>query len=277
MPTEVAVETINLITFWQILYYSLSSEFERLDIMVGNSESTSTHQPQPQPRRRQVEPKAESLVNGTGPADGSGHEPGSSSATDQLTPLQKHIVFWDRDNDGVIWPLDVYRGFRDLGFCIPYSLGALLIPIFFSYPVGLAYSYLPDPFMRIRVDVIHRAKHGSDTGVYNIDGQFDEQRFENLFERFDSEHVGGLSSNDIWNLWRRNRVAADPAGWSFAFMEWWTTWLLLSRDGRVWKEDLKSCYDGTFFWRVLEERKNGPKKATKGWPQMYGLFDFYLA
>ncbi len=27
-----------------------------------------------------------------------------------LTPLQQHAAFWDRDNDGRIYPLDTYRG-----------------------------------------------------------------------------------------------------------------------------------------------------------------------
>ena len=55
----------------------------------------------------------------------------------------------------------------------------------------------------------------------------------------------------------RNRLAADPAGWTFAVMEWFTTWVLLQRDGRVWKEDLRQCYDGTLFWRLKREREDG--------------------
>ena len=74
---------------------------------------------------------------------------------------------------------------------------------------------------------------------------------------------------ELWRLIAKDRVAADPAGWSFAFMEWWTTWLLLQREGRVWKEDLRQCYDGSIFWRIREERSVG-----KGWRQGYGWRDF---
>lgn len=79
-----------------------------------------------------------------------------------------------------------------------------------------------------------------------------------------------LGVEDLVRLHARNRVAADPAGWSFAAMEWWTTWLLLQRDGRVWKEDLRAMYDGTLFWSIRDERM----KQDDGWTQGYGWRDW---
>lgn len=76
---------------------------------------------------------------------------------------------------------------------------------------------------------------------------------------------GSLGVEDLVRLHARNRVAADPAGWSFAAMEWWTTWLLLQRDGRVWKEDLRAMYDGTLFWKIREERMKGEDRWTQGY------------
>ncbi|KAJ3531378.1 hypothetical protein NM208_g8905 [Fusarium decemcellulare] len=171
-----------------------------------------------------------------------------------LTVLQKHIQFWDRDNDGIIHPWDVYSGFRELGFGLFFAIGSLLIPIFFSYPTRLGHSWLPDPLFRIYVKDIHKAKHGSDSGIYDFDGNFNPERFDQLFDRFDSFGVGGLTAEDLLNLWTKNRCAADPAGWSFAFMEWWTTWMLLQKDGLVWKDDLRACYDGSLFWKIKHER-----------------------
>lgn len=73
--------------------------------------------------------------------------------------LQQHVLFWDRDNDGVIWPWNTYTGFRDLGFNILFSLFAVLvINLNFSYPTRLAHSYLPDPFFGVYVSSIHKAK-----------------------------------------------------------------------------------------------------------------------
>ncbi|KAI1805319.1 Caleosin-domain-containing protein [Daldinia bambusicola] len=195
-----------------------------------------------------------------------------SSLKNTPSTLQQHIAFFDPDNDGIIWPADVYNGFRALGFNVLFSLGALLIPVFFSYPTRLGRSWLPDPRLRIYVDDIHMAKHGSDTGVYDADGHFSPGRFDRVFARFDSDGVGGLSVGDLRALLSKDRCAADPAGWSFAFMEFWTTWLLLQKDGRVWKDDLRACYEGTLFWKISEERTKGD-----GWRKGYGISDFVLS
>lgn len=189
----------------------------------------------------------------------------------QLTALQQHVLFWDRDNDGIIRPWDVYTGFRELGFNVLFSLGSLLIPLFFSYPTTLGHSWFPDPYFRIFVGSIHKAKHGSDTGIFDIDGHFHADQFDALFDRWDEAQCGGLTADEVWRMWKTNRCAADPAGWSFAFMEMWTTWLLLQKDGRVWKDDLRGCYDGTLFWTISEKRQSG----GEGWGQGYGLDDFF--
>ncbi|KAI4871057.1 Caleosin-domain-containing protein [Hypoxylon rubiginosum] len=196
---------------------------------------------------------------------------GSTSRTSKNTPtaLQQHVSFFDRDNDGIIWPSDVYNGFRELGFCILFSLGSLLIPVFFSYPTRLGRSWMPDPLLRIYVDDVHKAKHGSDSGVYDFDGNFSPERFDRVFDRFDTSGTGGLGVGDLRELLSKDRCAADPAGWSFAFMEWWTTWLLLQKDGRVWKDDLRACYDGTLFWKISEARSKGD-----GWQKGYGISEF---
>lgn len=189
---------------------------------------------------------------------------------ENLSALQKHVLFWDRDGDNILFPQDVYTGFREIGFSIPFSLASLLIPVFFSYPTSLAYSYIPDPFLRIHLSSIHKAKHGSDTGIYDSKGNIRTQFFEDLFEEFDSSKTGSLGVKDLWRLLANNRVAADPAGWSFAAMEWGTTWLLLQKDGRVWKEDLRQCYDGSLFWRLKKETEKG-LVSQRG----YGLREFW--
>jgi peroxygenase len=230
----------------------------------------------------------------------------------QPSVLQQHIQFWDRDNDGIIWPLDVYRGFRELGFGLFFSIGSLLIPLFFSYPTRLGRSWLPDPALRILVSDIHRAKHGSDSGSFDLAGNFDDRRFEEMWragvfgsvsgntkeemgydadDSSDDDVLGdyedvrvtstttaekttktktataqdgpGLEARDIYGLWRRHHCAADLAGWTFAAMEWWTTWVLLERNGKVYKEDLRACYDGSLFWNIREERER-ERERQKG-------------
>lgn len=169
------------------------------------------------------------------------------------TTLRSHVAFWDTDRDGIIWPMDVYRGFRRLGFGYFISTMSFLIPLFFSYPTQLARSFAPDPLFRIHVASIHMAKHGSDTGICDIDGAFCEARFEEMFARYDRDDAAGLTLSQLAEMTRRNRCAADSAGCSFAFMEWYTTWLLLAKNGRVAKDDLRACYEGTIFHRKAEE------------------------
>lgn len=206
------------------------------------------------------------------------HFANTKPAADQektLTPLQRHIAFWDQDGDGLVRPLDVYAGFRALGFSVLFSLGALLIPLFFSYPTRLAHSAVPDWRFRLYVASIHKAKHGSDTGAYDVDGGLREHMFDEMFARYDTEDTGGLSAAELWRMIGRNRGAADVAGWAFSFMEWWTTWLLLQEDGRVGREDLWACYDGSLFWRIADGRKRRDE-AEPAWQKGYGIEDFVI-
>jgi peroxygenase len=186
-----------------------------------------------------------------------------------LSMLQKHVLFWDRDCDGIIWPHQIYQGFRELGFGFVWSIGSLLIPVFFSYPTRLGHSWFPDPFFRIYLDTGNKSKHGSDSGIYTFDGDFNDDRFNEMFAYFDVDGVGGLSAEETWSLWQKNRCSWDPFGWCFSAMEWSTTWLLLQKDGRVWRDDLRACYDGSIFWKISYERSEG-----EGWNQGYGPSDF---
>jgi peroxygenase len=89
--------------------------------------------------------------------------------------LEQHVNFWDRDNDGQIYPLDTFRGFRDLGcvylvafrafrtdgFPCRYNLlwsifGMFIIHINFSFPTWP--SWAPDPYFRIHIKNIHHTK-----------------------------------------------------------------------------------------------------------------------
>ncbi|KAL8714468.1 MAG: hypothetical protein Q9220_001801 [cf. Caloplaca sp. 1 TL-2023] len=208
----------------------------------------------------------------------------TSNITSFLSGLSYSVGTGTRETDtlliSIITPCEIYHGFRALGFSIIFSFGGLLIPLFFSYPTTLGHSWLPDPLFRIYTTSIHKAKHGSDTGIYDSDGQMRLQLFDEMFEKMDTNEIEtgsdatakeeSLGVEDLIRLHARNRVAADPAGWSFAAMEWWTTWLLLQRDGRVWKEDLRAMYDGTLFWKIRDEGRT----KKEGWTQGYGWQDW---
>lgn len=152
--------------------------------------------------------------------------------TDQ-TPLQQHVLFWDRDHDGQIYPLDTYKGFRELGFNMLFSLLAMLIiNLNFSYPTRLVHSVIPDLWFRVDVGGIYKAKvgsfdlgrvemgaderyamqHGSDSGTYDPEGRFIPQHFEDVFAKYDRDHDGVLTLGELFEMVQGNRCAMDPFG-----------------------------------------------------------------
>lgn len=133
--------------------------------------------------------------------------------------LHQHCAFWDSDGDGIIWPLDTYRGFRAIGFNIPFSvLSMFVIHCTFSYPT--CSSILPDPCFRIYLDKVYKCKHGSDTGTYDNEGRFIPQKFEDFFSKYGQANGGeGLTSNDIWNGIKGQRLIMDPVGWGCEMAE----------------------------------------------------------
>lgn len=129
----------------------------------------------------------------------------------QLTPPKQ-------DQDGIIWPLDTFRGFRRLGFNLLLSaLSMLIIHGNFSYPTVAG--WLPDPFFRLYVARIHKDKHGSDTGAYDAEGRFQPQKFEDVFAKYAPGGRDYLTLGDIWDLTKGQRCIADPVGWGGALFE----------------------------------------------------------
>ncbi|KAF5548836.1 calcium-binding caleosin [Fusarium mexicanum] len=169
------------------------------------------------------------------------------------TVLQQHCDFFDKDHDGVIWPLDTFRGFYQLGYGIILSfISVVVIHGNFSYPTQT--SLLPDPFFRINIDNIHKDKHGSDTGTYDTEGRFIPQKFEDMFSKY-AEGRDYLTIWDVSNLLKGQRLIADPVGWGGAFFEWLATYILLwPDDGRMMKEDIRGIYDGSLFYKVAARR-----------------------
>lgn len=189
----------------------------------------------------------------------------------EYSVLQQHVLFWDRDGDGRISPWDTYVGFRDLGFSVLFSLlSMVIINANFSYPTRLAHSYVPDPLFRVYVGGIHKAKHGSDSGVYDKEGRFVPQAFEDLFAKWDEGIKGELTGWELWRMVGGNRNAVDPFGWFAGIFEFGATFLLLQKNGCVDKEDLRQTYDGTIFYKIKELHARGQ------WDKGFGLWELAM-
>jgi peroxygenase len=142
---------------------------------------------------------------------------GWASKHKHRTVLQQHCLFFDRDDDGIIWPRDTFIGFYALGYGVILSFVALLIiHANFSYPT--VPGWLPDPFFRLFMKNIHKDKHGSDSGTYDTEGRFIPQRFEDIF----SKYAEGRDYMTIWDvaaLMKGMRCIMDPIGWGAQFFE----------------------------------------------------------
>lgn len=191
---------------------------------------------------------------------------GSPNSVPVATPLQQHVMFWDFDGDGVIYPWDTYSGFRKLGFGYLISgLAPFVIHGTFSYPSS--HSWIPNPLFPIFIDRMHRTKHGSDSEVYDTEGRFVPQKFEEIFSKYDRENKGGISWRDIQEMVYTNSNVNDPVGWIAERLEWWTLYLLCKDErGIITKEKVRACYDGTLWEQIASEV--AAKKAQKR-----GIFD----
>ncbi|CAM6051555.1 unnamed protein product [Sphagnum compactum] len=237
-------------------------------------------------------PRALKAVDVENPIGTPGHDPKG------LSVLQQHVSFFDRNDDGIIYPWETFEGFRAIGFNLLFSFWAMvlingsfswvtldpdewLVAVFQAvisiviYVLGVigtgnpgewndrpVQSWIPSPLFPIYIKNIHRAKHGSDSGVYDTEGRFVPEKFEELFSKFAKTEKTRLTPGELWEMTEANRCAMDPFGWTAEKLEWFAVYLLLmDRDGYVPKEGIRGQYDGTIFKYI--KRENQMKKIQK--------------
>jgi len=131
--------------------------------------------------------------------------------------LRRHCDFWDADQDGVIYPWDIFIGFRKLGFNIALCLwAAVTMAVCSSYSTQS--SFLPHPLFAIYLDNVNRNRHGSTTGAYDLDAELDTRRFDAIFEKY----AGGkdyLTGRDLYDVWAGQCCANDFFGWFAGALE----------------------------------------------------------
>jgi peroxygenase len=125
-------------------------------------------------------------------------------------------------------------------------------------------SWLPSPLFSIIVKNIHKAKHGSDSEVYDTEGRFVPEKFEELFTKFAKTEKSRLSFNELLAMTEANRNAVDPFGWTAEKLEWGITYLLLKdKDGFVTKEAIRGQYDGSVFFYLERQRQQSITQKKK--------------
>lgn len=71
-------------------------------------------------------------------------------------------------------------------------------------------SIIPDPYFRLRVNRMHKAKHGSDTEIYTGTGEFDLDRFEYMFHMYTTEPHTHITFKETMRMVRGDRNPFDP-------------------------------------------------------------------
>lgn len=190
-------------------------------------------------------------------------KPEGSEGPTNRTVLQQHCDFWDEDKDGIIYPLDTYRGFRKIGAPVWMSFLAIFV-VHGSFSYVTLPTWIPDLTFPIYTQNIHHTKHGSDSESYDTEGRFNPQNFENQFSKYDKDNKGGLTLKEIWNLTEGNRNIFDPTGWTAEKLEWFVSYYLFADDDKVLRrETLRGIFDGSIFFEraaKLEQKNRAAKK-----------------
>ncbi|CAN6201893.1 unnamed protein product [Urochloa humidicola] len=208
------------------------------------------------------------FVLGQGGSRDGAREQSSSSMADvysagELTPLQGHAAFFDRDKDGIIYPAETYQGFRAIGAGVVLSAVAAVFINGGLGPKTIPENEKTSPFkLPIYVKNIHKGKHGSDSGVYDANGRFVPEKFEEIFKKHAHTKPDALTSKELQGLLQANREPKDFKGWLGGFTEWKVLYYLCKdKDGFLHKDTLRAVYDGSLFERLEKERKT--KESAK--------------
>ncbi|XP_024046947.1 probable peroxygenase 4 isoform X1 [Citrus clementina] len=176
--------------------------------------------------------------------------------------LQKHVAFFDRNHDGIVYPWETFQGFRAIGCGIPLSTGAALF-----INMGLSSKTRPGKFpsllFPIEIKNIHKSKHGSDSGVYDSEGRFVPSKFEEIFTKHACTQPNALTSDELMGMLKANREPKDYGGWVAAYSEWKILYVLCKdKNGLLRKDTVKAVYDGSLFEHMEKEHESAKKKAS---------------
>lgn len=179
---------------------------------------------------------------------------------EQLTPLQRHVKFFEQTGDNIVTLAETTQAFKKLGFG---SIAAASSALFFN----TAFGPLTSGSATLDIDLRHveRGKHPSSTGIYDQQGRFVQANFDRMFALYDANHSGSLDKDEISNMIAHN--AKDRAGKLRSTAEFGLLFQIAAgkeiKDGisiaSISRERLHQFYDGTLFYAIATE-KAGQKR-----------------
>ncbi len=168
------------------------------------------------------------------------------------TALQKHVDFFDRNNNGSITLSETHEGLVALGLGSTRSWGlATAINAGLGITTGASW-FSP---LTINTANIAAGKHPSDSDIYDEQGNFSAPKFAELFDKFDLDGDGALSNEEFVNF--RNRKFEDESSSLASSLEFGLLMEIAGEDRGdtrvLTAATLASFYDGSLFYRIAGE------------------------
>jgi peroxygenase len=184
--------------------------------------------------------------------------PSVAIAPQKMTALQKHLSFFDQNQDGNLTRTETAQGLKKLGLS---PVRAEVTGTLINTGIGLKSSDHWYDFTTVNLNKIHQSKHGSDTGIYDTQGQFVQGKYDELWSRFDQGNKGALTQGDIQAM--HASLSTDKVGDVASKAEFDLLMELAGQnqtlaDGSsqrvLTKERMQQFYDGTLFFQLTGEK-----------------------
>ncbi len=190
------------------------------------------------PARKSVEPK---VRDGAKPAGAP-------------TPLQRHVLFFDGNGDNKITHAETKQGLESLGVSkwTSWAQAAFI-------NLGLSRQVNGHLGLTLEVTTIAKGKHAADTGTYDADGKFVQERFDRV-KSFDADKSGALTWSEFKALMKangKNLVGRIAAFGEFSLLSKLAADRTEIHGGKkvsaVSLERMRQLYDGTLFYHIARK------------------------
>ncbi|KAF7090901.1 hypothetical protein CFC21_093581 [Triticum aestivum] len=178
------------------------------------------------------------------------------SAPAWTTALEKHVAFFDTDNDGIVSFSETEQGLRAIGLgAIEAAASATLI----NGAIGP--KTRPENATTSRFDIyianIQKGIHGSDSGSYDAQGRFVPAKFNDIFTKYAKVKPNALNEDELDAMRTANRKEGDFKGWAASKAEWGMLYSLAKdKDGFLQKDTVRTVYDGSLFAKLAKKAGN---------------------
>ena len=146
-----------------------------------------------------ITPSAPVVLESSDSFESSSEDSSTAVASPKLTPLQKHLQFFDLDGDGSISVSENIEAFRQLGRSglKQYILLPILNFIFGTLTRGY-------PSFSLDISNIKAGKHEGSSDIFDAEGNIDDSKFDALFSQYDINNDGALDKSEIESFIARN-------------------------------------------------------------------------